>query len=256
MTDLSDLSARFARLAAPTPRTLVKWRSDDDTREGTARHVAYVSSQFVRQRLDEFFSGEWGLAQESVPGTWADKHGVLQCVMQATITIHGLARSSLGMGADPKTADSDSFKRAGVRWGIASDLYSFPPVYVRVSGGKPIENPWDAYDRAMLRKGVQEASPEIDKPAAPAAPKPALKKLGLIAPELCPTCGKKMWNNVWVRKPGQPDFVCTDKACKGVVRLTDADRAVLMAASPTEARAAVDAGLEPALVDSQDDLPF
>lgn len=47
---------------------------------------------------------------------------------------------------------------------------------------------------------------------------------GQAAPEPCPECGGKMWDNSDIKKGKAPDYKCKDKSCDGAVWLDGAAR--------------------------------
>ncbi|MGH7625912.1 MAG: Rad52/Rad22 family DNA repair protein, partial [Gemmatimonadaceae bacterium] len=115
----------FAALAAPLPRERIAWRQDGKVRsrgDGTfaARFVCYVEAGTVRERLDRVFPGEWSLDLQPLPQvTTADADGVDNSgvAFLARLTVAGVTRTDAGQGRDWKSASTDAFKRAAVRFG-------------------------------------------------------------------------------------------------------------------------------------------
>jgi len=178
-------------LAAPLPKGATSWRQDGKPiqRDGKtiARFVAFVDANTVRQRLDSVAPGQWSLALELLPST-RDEDAVAQCAFKATLTVLGVARADVGLGKDYKSASTDAFKRAAVRFGIASELYSLGVNWVQLESAekyaKPIEDPQLAYDRRHRTTPPPQATspgrtsrpstpPQIDPRVPRGAPAPA-----------------------------------------------------------------------------------
>ena len=264
-TDKTDL---WAKLAAPLPPGVVAWRQDGKivARDGRyfARFVAYIDANTVRERLDGVVPGEWDLTLDllpSLPGA-SDEDGNL-CTFKARLQILGVIREDVGTGRDYKSAATDAFKRAAVRFGVAHELYAYEQNWVQMDGdgryAKPLEDPQSAYVRRYgtpqaLQANETEPAGETAVPvptssetrvrrstkavAATAAPEPAplpdeLRAVDAETPS-CPKCGGRMWDNrLSKRNPKAPDFKCRDRSCDGVVwppRATQANGAPAPAA--------------------------
>jgi len=268
--DPADLELLRKRLAAPTPPELVQWRKSGEGRykngQSQSRYLAYIDSRFVTERLHAVVPLHWSLRLEKLPDG-ADRDGVVEKNYLARITVLGQTYESVGSDATDKGADSDAVKRAGVRIGIAADLYEYEENWVPL-GVDPAEN----YQRILAEKesgrsgetapGLRAAvgeplpSPGSSAPATPAAAAPAKRK-GKFAPMPCPICKGPMWDNTENKYPGQPDYVCKNRVvCPGKYNLTDEERAISKAEDPEKARAEIAAGKPAQLVDQQDDLPF
>lgn len=223
----------WAKLAAPIPATAISWRQDGKpmTRDNKffARFVAYIDAGTVRERLDSIVSGEWNLTLELLPPSH-DHNGEEAIAFKARLSILGVAREDVGTGKDYKQASTDAFKRAAVRFGIGHELYEYEQNWVQMDGdgkyAKPAEDPQDAYERRMARKGVAPARSEAPAPREqPASAEPAEQfktEGGAPSPfkssPPCPKCGGKMWDNRKdKRNPKAPDFKCRDRSCDGVI---------------------------------------
>ena len=248
-TDKTDI---WATLAAPLPAGVVSWRQDGKiaARDGRyfARFVAYIDANTVRERLDGVVPGEWDLTLDLLPSLPAtDEDGNL-CSFKARLQILGVIREDVGTGRDYKSAATDAFKRAAVRFGVAHELYAYEQNWVQMDGdgryAKPLEDPQAAYVRrygdpqaAVAETPAadtpvaipQSAEPRVRRPRAGAAasarpepePTPALPE-ELRAADAdtpsCPKCGGRMWDNrMSKRNPKAPDFKCRDRSCDGVV---------------------------------------
>lgn len=227
----------WAKLAAPLPASAISWRQDGRPvqRDGRwfARFVCYVDANTVRERLDAVVPGEWDLTLDLLPALPGDD-GEATCSFKARLQILGVIREDVGTGRDYKSAATDAFKRAAVRFGIAHELYAFEQNWVQVDGdskyAKALEDPAVAYARRHgMRTGrVAEAAvlpaardedlgveleegdgrESVDFAAGPrAADEPS-----------CPKCGGRMWDNrLTKRNPKAPDYKCRSRSCDGVI---------------------------------------
>jgi hypothetical protein len=194
----------WARLSAPVPSGVISWRQDGKVtaRDGRyfARFVAYIEANTVRERLDSVVPGEWDLTLDLMPAVTGDEGEGAQCSFKARLQILGVIREDIGTGRDYKSASTDAFKRAAVRFGIAHELYAYEQNWVEMDGdgkfAKPLEDPQAAYDRRY-------ASPSL---------------LTDMDPVSCPKCGGRMWDNrVTKRNPRAPDYKCQNRSCDGVI---------------------------------------
>lgn len=202
----------WARLAAPVPAESISWRQDGKpiTRDGKffARFVAYVEANTVRERLDTVVPGEWDLTLTPLPTLVSDDPTEPTCSFKARLQVLGVVREDVGTGRDYKSAATDAFKRAAVRFGIAHELYSYGTNWVEIDGdgkfAKPLEDPAAAYAR---RNG-----------GTAAAAAPSKRPMLALDEETCPKCGGRMWDNrLTKRNPRAPDYKCRDRSCDGVI---------------------------------------
>jgi hypothetical protein len=223
----------WSKLAAPLPSGVISWRQDGrpSQRDGKffARFVAYVEANTVRERLDTVVPGEWDLTLEllppmpGAPGSVAEDE--TQVSFKARLQILGVIREDVGTGRDYKSAATDAFKRAAVRFGIAHELYGFEQNWVQIDGdgkyAKPIEDPAAAYARRQGRTGRTEAPrTETEVPQTVVTDGVATEASGPRASDepTCPKCGGRMWDNrATKRNPRAPDFKCRDRSCDGVI---------------------------------------
>ena len=221
----------WSKLAAPLPAGVISWRQDGRPiqRDGKffARFVAYVEANTVRERLDTVVPGEWDLTLDllppmpGAPGSVAEDE--TQVSFKARLQILGVIREDVGTGRDYKSAATDAFKRAAVRFGIAHELYSFEQNWVQIDGdgkyAKPLEDPSAAYARRQGRTGRTEAPHvETEVPQTVVTETPAASGPKASDEPSCPKCGGRMWDNrATKRNPRAPDFKCRDRSCDGVV---------------------------------------
>jgi len=256
----------WSKLSAPLPAGVISWRQDGRPvqRDGKhiARFVAYIDANTVRERLDSVVPGEWDLTLELLPALLAqDENGEQTCSFKARLQILGVIREDVGTGRDYKSAATDAFKRAAVRFGIAHELYSFEQNWVQVDGdgryAKPLEDPAEAYARRLARieareKARQERTdeqlPEQEVHVETTLAGPASGPLALDEPT-CPKCGGRMWDNrLSKRNPKAPDFKCRNRSCDGVIWPPKAEKP--NGASNGRA-SSVAAGADPLLPDEQ-----
>jgi hypothetical protein len=225
----------WSKLAAPLPSGVISWRQDGRPiqRDGKffARFVAYVEANTVRERLDTVVPGEWDLTLDLLPpmpgaaGSIAEDE--MQVSFKARLQILGVIREDVGTGRDYKSAATDAFKRAAVRFGIAHELYSFEQNWVQIDGdgkyAKPVEDPATAYARRQGRTGRTEAArseprSEIEVPQTVVTDSVAASGPKASDEPSCPKCDGRMWDNrVTKRNPRAPDFKCRDRSCDGVI---------------------------------------
>ena len=258
-TEKADI---WSRLAEPLPPGVVFWRQDGKviTRDGKhfARFVAYIEANTARERLDAVVPGEWDLTLELLPPVpgMDDAGDGAACSFKARLQILGVIREDVGTGRDYKSAATDAFKRAAVRFGIAHELYAYEQNWVQLDGdgrnAKPVEDPGVVYARRFGPTNGA-ALPEADPPHSSngadggeknaATPAPArsgsAKRVrqtaaASVAAEpaepvaegaaettglpSCPKCGGRMWDNrLSKRNPKAPDYKCRDRSCDGVI---------------------------------------
>ena len=220
----------WSKLSAPLPSGVVSWRQDGKPvqRDGkfVARFVAYVDANTVRERLDSVVPGEWDLTLDLLPTlAGQDDNGEQTCSFKARLQILGVIREDVGTGRDYKSAATDAFKRAAVRFGIAHELYGFDQNWVQVDGdgryAKPLDDPATVYARRQARAEARERGREEfsidDVQAETTLAAPASGPLALDEPS-CPRCGGRMWDNrLSKRNPKAPDYKCRSRSCDGVI---------------------------------------
>ena len=225
----------WSKLSAPLPSGVISWRQDGKPvqRDGryVTRFVAYIDANTVRERLDSVVPGEWDLTLELLPTlAGQDENGEQSCSFKARLQILGVIREDVGTGRDYKSAATDAFKRAAVRFGIAHELYGFDQNWVQVDSdnryAKPLEDPALVYARRQARAEARERTraERTDEPASldevrveTTLAGPASGPLALDEPS-CPKCGGRMWDNrLSKRNPKAPDFKCRNRSCDGVI---------------------------------------
>ena len=251
----------WSKLSAPLPAGVISWRQDGRAvqRDGKfiARFVAYIDANTVRERLDSVVPGEWDLTLELLP-TLAqhDENGDATCSFKARLQILGVIREDVGTGRDYKSAATDAFKRAAVRFGVANELYDYEQNWVQVDGdskyAKPVEDPGEAYARRVARTPAKpkRRAERPSKATNPDASDASIERVDgveadrehslavdaqatdvrveMLTPAAsgplpseepsCPKCGGRMWDNrLSKRNPKAPDYKCRNRSCDGVI---------------------------------------
>lgn len=117
------------KLQEPFPAGAIKVKMQTQPKEGDtgrALCVAYIDARDVMERLDEVVQGEWQDAY--APGI----NGGVEC----RLTIHDITRCDVGVADEnekEKSAYSDAFKRAAVKFGVGRFLYDLPKMYANVT---------------------------------------------------------------------------------------------------------------------------
>jgi hypothetical protein len=215
----------WAKLAAPVPSDVISWRQDGKVtaRDGKyfARFVAYIEANTVRERLDTVVPGEWDLTLELLPTVAGEDSDGAQCSFKSRLQILGVIREDIGTGRDYKSASTDAFKRAAVRFGIAHVLYAYEQNWVEVDGdgkyAKPVEDPHLAYVRRYGNPTAAAVAAVTNGNGTRESIPPAslLTDMEVVS---CPKCGGRMWDNrLTKRNPKAPDYKCQNRSCDGVI---------------------------------------
>lgn len=116
----------FDQLSQLFPASRIKFRAGATNQEKTrAQALAYIDARDVMQRLDEVVT----------PSGWSDSYQVVRTTpagveVECALTVGEVTKRDVGSGEDAKSAYSDAFKRAAVKFGIGRYLYDFPRVWV------------------------------------------------------------------------------------------------------------------------------
>jgi hypothetical protein len=271
-----DRTDVWSKLAAALPAGVISWRQDGKPvpRDGRhfARFVAYIDANTVRERLDSVVPGEWDLTLELLPPIPGSDDEPATASFKARLQILGVIREDVGTGKDYKSAATDAFKRAAVRFGVAHELYDYEQNWVQVDGdsryARPLEDPQSAYTRrwgtpgapARGETGASSFDVGIDPvepfdASAPGESRPT-RMLTMSAPDVaeqpaCPKCGGRTWDNrATKRNPKAPDFKCRDRSCDGVIWPA---KAAPKAPRPVNEELSLDSA---PLATGTDDIPF
>lgn len=153
------------RLAEPIPEDQVKWRQSTkpkQSRDGKFRslYVCYIELNTVRERFDRVVPGRWSHSIIEMPAPinphekQDDPFNMRPMfAVRIRITVNGpdgaVVRDGVGHGKDYKQATTDSFKRAGVMFGIAAELYDLPKVFVTMKSGERYAEPAESVELAV-----------------------------------------------------------------------------------------------------------
>jgi hypothetical protein len=213
----------WAELSAPLPPSAIQWRQQGRpvSRDGRhlARFVAYIDSQFVQERLDSIVPGEWDSHLDQLPnvvsmdGEEDQEPYAFKCRLQ----ILGVIREDVGTGRDYKTAATDAFKRAAVRFGIGRELYAMQPHFVQMDGDGKYGRQRPTTANSSNGESVHEQQSGSNETEAESQARQAREPLTSDEPT-CPKCGGRLWDNrATKRNPKAPDYKCRDRACDGVI---------------------------------------
>jgi hypothetical protein len=238
----------WTRLAAPIDPARIAWRQDGKvTKRGEkfiARFVPYIEANTVRQRLDDVAPG-WSSRLKTLDAA-GDSDGTPMQAFRCVLTIKPVGetptnwatREDVGQGSDYKSAATDAFKRAGVRFGIGQELYEMEMIWVEMDGdgkyAKPIEDPAEVYAKLLKKNGSGEQRRDPPKAHRATTSSPASSATSTVrstgsapngVPD-CPACLGAMWDNRAKKRSGEfkataADFVCRDKACGASLNESD-----------------------------------
>lgn len=236
----------WSELSAPLPPDSIEWRQDGRpvSRDGKhfARFVAYITANTVRKRLDSVVTGEFDSTLELLPSLSATggdgESNDEPCAFKCRLQILGVIREDVGTGKDYKSAATDAFKRAAVRFGIGHELYDMEHLWVQMDGdgkyAKPVEDPSVAYARRFGRPSV--VKPVVDGQVGYGAVEPERGERASGTDEIshsvkatdqpsCPKCGAaNMYDNRSENDARaargeklRPDWKCRQRGCEGII---------------------------------------
>jgi hypothetical protein len=243
----------WSALAAPLPPMAIQWRQQGKpvTRDGRhiARFVGYIDAQFVQERFDSVVPGEWDSHLDQLPNvtTFDGEDDAEPFAFKCRLQVLGVIREDVGQGRDYKTAATDAFKRAAVRFGIGRELYALQPNWVQMDGdgkyAKPVEDPAVAYAR---RYGGKAAAARTTTTVAPRPVTDGQEEYGAVPEsargemasgsddigatarpsdeQICPKCGGRCFDNRAENDARaargeklRPDWKCRARECDGVI---------------------------------------
>ena len=106
-------------LSKDTEKHEIKFR-EGNTFGNKANMLAYIDARYVMDRLDEATNGYWKSEYQEIKGNFF-------CGISILLDGEWVTKWDVGVPSNfeaQKGEASDSFKRAGVMWGIGRDLYS------------------------------------------------------------------------------------------------------------------------------------
>lgn len=167
----------FSQLSQLFPAGKIKFRAGATNQEKTrAQALAYIDARDVMERLDQVVT----------PAGWTDSYQVIRQTpagveIECSLTVNGITKRDVGTGEDCKSAYSDAFKRAAVKFGVGRYLYNFPCVWVDYDPKRKTLVTTPSLP-AWAIPATTKATPAVVTPPAPAAAAPAVAP----APELAP----------------------------------------------------------------------
>jgi hypothetical protein len=204
-------------LHAPTPKGEVKQRRANP-KDPSSKMLDYVDARFVQQRLDDVCGPtNWRIEYIPIPGMTPSEAvrarlGILVRRDEAPAFAEWLDKEDVGTASNIegiKGSHSDAFKRAGVLWGIARDLYD-DNENVRPS----------APTTSVPRQRITQEVGELPDPASALAPDVAVRTLDddgeEVFPWMCPIHGEVKVVPAGISKAGRkyPAFyACPDRDC-------------------------------------------
>lgn len=158
------------RALLEAPFQEIQWKIQTMSKDSTkGMAVGYIDARDVAARLD------------SVGVTWSDSYTVLQMastwVVECRLTVDGVTRTDVGTGdgeESAKSAYSDAFKRAAVKFGVGRYLYDLPTSWVAVENRQITKDAMAslhaAYNRLISKQATTALAPAAKPAAEPAAP--------------------------------------------------------------------------------------
>lgn len=148
-----DLTLLVSPFDEKTLGVKVQSTSRDKTK---AMLVCYLQHTDVAARLDSV-DPSWGceISDEKL-STFTNSLGKVEtiCTTRTRITVKGVTREGVGEGQDPKSAASDSMKRAAMLFGVGRYLYDSETVWVPYNEASDKFKQWTyAEYKAALRPG-------------------------------------------------------------------------------------------------------
>ena len=118
------------KLSQPLKIEEVDFRIQSISESGYATILAYKDARVDMNRLDEILDTNWQCRYELIDGQ-------LFCSIGVKIDGEWIWRQDVGTESQTektKGRASDSFKRAGYRWGIGRELYDYPRIFLQLKG--------------------------------------------------------------------------------------------------------------------------
>ena len=173
---MKEIEEMLTELSAPTPYPEIKYRVGTVLNQNTGKALilSYIDARFVMDRLDSA-CGQFG---------WSDAYILIGGDLYCGITIHHGGRSitkyDVGTAGDfepEKSKASDSFKRAGVKWGIGRDLYHSEKIIAQLTqsqnGKWYLPDGWTPDGSNLERKNLHTAVSEESDTTGQVSEKPA-----------------------------------------------------------------------------------
>jgi hypothetical protein len=123
-------------LSLPLTISQIEFRIQSISEKGYATILAYKDARTDMNRLDEVLGAYWQDKYEIIDGQ-------LFCSIGIKIKDEWIWRQDVGtesLTEKTKGRASDSFKRAGFRFGIGRELYDYPRIFLQLKGSKDLSH--------------------------------------------------------------------------------------------------------------------
>ena len=143
-------------LQKDTEKHEIKFR-EGNTFGNKANMLAYIDARYVMDRLDEATEGYWTSEYKEIKGN-------LFCGISILLDGEWVTKWDVGVPSNfeaQKGEASDSFKRAGVMWGIGRDLYSLGRFVAPLgdNGRAPYNWKPEGWDKTNIVPDSKEVAP-------------------------------------------------------------------------------------------------
>jgi hypothetical protein len=168
-------------LARPFPANEIKFKPQAVSRDKTKAQASfYVDARAVRERLDAVFPLSWNDSYRTVRDD--SKKMAVECTITIVIGGRTISRSDVGEGTGgegesgstasrEKTAYSDAFKRAAVKFGVGAHLYAMPKVWAEFDAQyKRFTDKGKAYLAQVVNKSLAEQEKILGAATPPTVP--------------------------------------------------------------------------------------
>ena len=143
-------------LQKDTEKHEIKFR-EGNTFGNKANMLAYIDARYVMDRLDEATEGYWTSEYKEIKGN-------LFCGISILLDGEWVTKWDVGVPSNfeaQKGEASDSFKRAGVQWGIGRDLYSLGEFTAPLGDNGRARYNWkpEGWDKTNIVPDSKEVAP-------------------------------------------------------------------------------------------------
>ena len=153
---MKEASEILNLLSKDTEKHEIKFREGNIV-GNRANMLAYIDARYVMDRLDEATDGYWKSEYKEIKGN-------LFCGISILLDGEWITKWDVGVPSNfdaQKGVASDSFKRAGVMWGIGRDLYSLGRFQAPINekGRAPYNWKPKGWDKSNIVPDSQEVAP-------------------------------------------------------------------------------------------------
>jgi hypothetical protein len=208
-----NLTEVLPKLKEPFPVEKISFKVQTKPSEnGNSLIVAYIDARVVMDRLDDVVGGEWSDSYAAAVS------GGLEC----SLTVLGVTRRDVGKddneNEQEKSAYSDAFKRAAVKFGVGRFLYDLPKMWAKV---RPIGKTFVLADgeESRLRAMVLRAlNPSLNDDGFPSVEK---IEASLQKQEKIPQNNSNVWSAAQKNALITAGLAKNDYAAKGMLGLSN-----------------------------------